>query len=98
MVLDNVDDIETFFVTISEASLVAGRHQSSLSAYILRSPNRNIIITTRDTRVGKRPTDRDKRIMVPPLTEQEVKRLLRSKLSEGGRLNSELFWGGWWWG
>ena len=83
MVLDNVDDIETFFATTSEASLVAGGQQSSLSAYIPRSPNGNIIVTTRDTRVGERLTDRDKCIIVPPLTEQEAERLLRSKLSDG---------------
>ena len=83
MVLDNVDDIETFFATTSDASSVADRQQSSLSAYIPRSPNGNIIVTTRDMRVGERLTDRDKCIMVPPLTEQEAEHLLRSKLSEG---------------
>ena len=83
MVLDNADDIETFFTTTLEASLVVGRQQSSLLAYILRSPNGNIIVTTRDTQVGERLTDRDKCIMVPPLTEQEAECLLRSKLSKG---------------
>ena len=82
MVLDNVDDMETFFTATSEIPSAAGREHAYLSAYLPKSPKGKIMVTTRDTRVGERLTDRKKCIMVPLPAEKDAKILLRSKLSE----------------
>ena len=82
MVLDNVDDMETFFTATSEIPSAVGREHAFLSAYLPKSPKGKIMITTRDTRVGERLTDRKKCIMVPLPQEKDAKILLRSKLSE----------------
>ena len=82
MVLDNVDDMETFFTATSEIPSTTGRKHAFLSAYLPKSPKGKIMITTRDTRVGERLTDRKKCIMVPLPQEKDAKILLRSKLSE----------------
>jgi len=82
MVLDNVDDMETFFTATSEIPSAAGREHAFLSAYLPKSPKGKIVVTTRDTRVGERLTDRKKCIMVPLPAEKDAKILLRSKLSE----------------
>ena len=82
MVLDNVDDMETFFTATSEIPSAVGREHTFLSAYLPKSPKGKIMVTTRDTRVGERLTDRKKCIMVPLPAEKDAKILLRSKLSE----------------
>jgi len=81
MVLDNVDDMETFFATTPELSSVTSKPVSSLATYIPRSPNGSVLVTTRDTRVGERLSDRDKCIMVPQLAKQDAEHLLGSKVS-----------------
>ena len=81
MVLDNVDDMETFFATTPELSSVISKPMSSLAAYIPRSPNGSILVTTRDTRVGERLSNGDKCIMVSHLAKQDAEHLLRYKVS-----------------
>ena len=77
MILDNVDDMETFFTTPSATS-----EGVALITYIPRSMKGKVIVTTRDDRVGERLADRKKCITVPLLGEYEAVRLLQSKLYE----------------
>jgi len=81
MILDNVDDMETLFTALVETPSAASKQRVALSTYIPRSPNGKVVVTTRDSRVGERLTDRKKCITVPLLAEHEAVRLLYSKLS-----------------
>src|SRR5436305_3088025 len=80
MILDNVDDMETFFTALVETPSAASK-RVALSTSVPRSPKWKVVVTTRDSRVGERLTDRKKCITVPLLAEHEAVRLLYSKLS-----------------
>ncbi|OCK93821.1 TPR-like protein [Cenococcum geophilum 1.58] len=75
MILDNADDSNVFFER--GTSLAAG---PPLENYIPRSPKGFIIITTRDTRVGKRLAEGNETIEVQHMLEAEAEALLQSKL------------------
>ena len=80
IVLDSVDDSEIFYSRSNP--ILGGQGPVQLVSYLPRRSNCSIIITTRDTRVGERLTDRTKSIMVLPLEMQEAEVLLRSMLIE----------------
>ncbi|KAI9869294.1 MAG: hypothetical protein M1813_000083 [Trichoglossum hirsutum] len=80
MILDNADDIETFFGARPHGSLLGAEQTPSLFGYLPRSSKGSIIVTTRDARIGERLADREKPIMVVPPVIQEAECLLRSKL------------------
>ena len=82
MILDNADDNETFFNARPHASLLKAEQPAALISYIPKSSKGFVIITTRDARIGERLADREKPIVVLPLSLQEAERLLRSKLSQ----------------
>ena len=77
LVLDNADDIETFSNPISDASQVRGSSSTPLTAFLPRSQDGSMIITTRDKRIGGRLADRAKAIMVLPMADREADNLLR---------------------
>ncbi|KAI9858313.1 MAG: hypothetical protein M1813_007588 [Trichoglossum hirsutum] len=82
MILDNADDIQTFFSNHAHASLQKDEQPTPLVRYLPRSSKGSVIITTRDARVGERLSDREKPIAVLPLAVQEAEHLLRSKLPQ----------------
>ncbi|PGH09238.1 hypothetical protein AJ80_07715 [Polytolypa hystricis UAMH7299] len=73
MVVDNADDMETFYTATQDTK--------SLSAYVPRSPTGKILVTTRDTRVGERLTNREKCMMVRFLPKDDAAKLLGLKLA-----------------
>lgn len=89
LVLDNADDIETFFGS-SRYSLPGQVKQSptALVSYLPQSSNGAIVITTRDRRIGKRLASREKPIAVLPFEMEDAERLLQKTLGEY-ELNSE---------
>src|SRR5947207_12526809 len=81
MILDNVDDMETFFTALVETPSAASKQRVDLLAYIPRSPKGKVVVTTRDSRVSEHLADQKKCITVPLLAEHEAVCLLHSKLS-----------------
>jgi hypothetical protein len=81
LVLDSVNDIETFSNPMSNALLRKGRSPTPLIKFLLRSPNGSMIITTRDKRIDDRLADRTKTITVPPMTNQEADNILQLTIS-----------------
>ncbi|RDL35854.1 uncharacterized protein BP5553_06466 [Venustampulla echinocandica] len=77
LVVDNADDIETFFGPTSDTSQVRGKSAIPLAKFLPRSPDGSMIITTRDKRIGDRLADRAKTIMVLPMVNREADNLLR---------------------
>jgi hypothetical protein len=55
--------------------------------YLPRSPNASILITTKDKRIGERLTNKEKAIIVLPITEPEAERLLLSKMAQKSNLD-----------
>jgi tetratricopeptide (TPR) repeat protein len=80
LVLDNADDMETFFGAKSDPSLSVSEQIRPLVNYIPRSSNGWTIITTRDKRIGERLANREKPIEIVPMDRQEAERLLLSKV------------------
>jgi hypothetical protein len=87
LVLDNADDMETFFSIQSNPSSVGSENTAPLVNYLPRGSNASILITTRDKRVGERLANREKAIMVLPMAEPEAERLLWSKVDQEGSMD-----------
>ena len=87
LVLDNADDMETFFSAKSNPSSVGSEQTAPLVKYLPRSSNGSTLITTRDKRLGERLTNREKVIMVLQMAEVEAERLLWSKVAQEGSLD-----------
>jgi tetratricopeptide (TPR) repeat protein len=88
LVLDSADDTEVFFSTKSKPSSVGSEQTAPLINYLPRSLNGSTLITTRDKRVGERLTNREKTIMVLPMTESEAEILLWSKVAREDKTKS----------
>lgn len=85
-VLDNADDLSLFY----ELDPSAIKPSSPLISDLLpRNVNGSMIITTRDTRVGHRLTDREEVVVVPPLAPIDADQLLRSRMPEQESVNTE---------
>ena len=80
LVLDNADDMETFFGAKSNPLSTGSEQIGPLVNYIPRSSNGSTIITTRDKRVGQRLANREKLIEVVPMERPEAESLLLSKV------------------
>jgi hypothetical protein len=80
LVLDNADDIETFFGAKSNPSSTGSEQVGPLVNYIPRSSSGSTIITTRDKRVGERLANRQKPIEILPMERPEAESLLWSKV------------------
>lgn len=80
LVLDNADDMETFFGAKSNPSSSVSEQIRPLVNFIPRSSNGWTIITTRDKRIGERLTNREKPIEIMPMDRQDAERLLWSKV------------------
>jgi tetratricopeptide (TPR) repeat protein len=80
LVLDNADNMETFFGAKLELSLAGSEQTGPIVNYIPRSSNGSIIITTRDKRVGERLANREKPIEILPMDRLEAESLLWSKV------------------
>jgi hypothetical protein len=80
--LDNADDMEIFFSNKANPTSVGSEQTAPLINYFPRSSNGLTLITTRDKRVGERLANREKAIIVLPMTKPEAERLLWSKAAE----------------
>ncbi|KAI9766209.1 MAG: hypothetical protein M1839_005011 [Geoglossum umbratile] len=87
LVLDNADDLETFFSAKSDLSSVGSKQTAPLVNYLPRSSNGSTLITTRDKRVGERLANREKAIVVLPMAVLEAEGLLWSKVGQEGSLD-----------
>ncbi|MCJ1435790.1 hypothetical protein MMC27_005165 [Xylographa pallens] len=84
MVIDNADDMSLFY---SEKSTV-DKEGSSLARQFPNSSSGKILITTRDSRVAERLTNRNAPIRVYPMTLVEATHLLCSKLPDDERFQA----------
>ena len=75
MVLDNADDLDTFFVRQSSTA-PNNESISPLSDYLPRSPGGFTLITTRDERLGKRLAGMHASLVVNQMSPQEAQKLL----------------------
>jgi hypothetical protein len=80
MVLDNADDPETFFGRRTHAEASGAQEQTPLYNYIPKTPNRFILVTTQNKRVGMDLAYQEEPISVPPLGRSDATRLLEFKL------------------
>ncbi|KAK8083869.1 kinesin [Apiospora saccharicola] len=76
LVLDNVDDKDTFYKERSFATNKTAR----LIDYLPRSEKGRILITTRDSRIGTDLSDRQPCLTIPRLTLDQARLMLRKKL------------------
>lgn len=79
MILDNADHLENFFST--SQSFPEGGQSVPLASYLPQSSSGFVLVTTRDSRLGRRLTNNHP-ILVLPLELQEARQLLRSKLPD----------------
>jgi tetratricopeptide (TPR) repeat protein len=86
MVLDNADDSSLFFPNRS-ASIRNDRDVKLLAHYLPRVSTGNILVTTRDSKLGERLCNREKPISVYTMQMYEAEALLRSKIAD--ELSSE---------
>ena len=88
MVLDNADDLETFFP--KPASNIGDvEHKKPLLDYLPQNSRGLVLITTRDKRIGERLASRHASLIVPLMTVSEAKELLRSQLEQSDSWNDE---------
>lgn len=85
LILDNADNKDVFFP--AQLSPLEGHKPCALIDYVPRSSNGSIIITTRDSRIGKRLTDREQPITVSEFDLEEACQLLKSKIPNGEDLD-----------
>ncbi|KAK8140124.1 hypothetical protein PG984_000190 [Apiospora sp. TS-2023a] len=76
LVLDNVDDKDTFY---KERSFAANK-TARLIDYLPRSDHGRILITTRDSRIGRDLSGRQPCLPIPRLTLDQARLVLRTKL------------------
>ncbi|MCJ1322429.1 hypothetical protein MMC15_007777 [Xylographa vitiligo] len=86
MVIDNADDMSLFY---PEKDTV-GKEGSALARQLPISSGGKILITTRDSRVAERLTNRKAPIKVYPMTLVEATHLLCSKLPDDERFQAEV--------
>lgn len=79
MVLDNADDLETFGVGPRPLPHEV-EHGTALYEYLPRSNKGFLLITTRDARVGETLADRERSIVISPLSAYETQQLFQAKL------------------
>jgi hypothetical protein len=83
LVLDNADDIQTFFGSSRHTSSGQdGQPPTALVSYLPQSSKGGMVITTRDRRIGERLASREKPIVVLPFEMEDAKRLLQNTLCE----------------
>ena len=80
LVVDNADDIETFFDSTEIESSESDGSPRALFRYLPESLNGSMILTTRDKRVGQRLAKSEKPINVLPFTIEDARHLLRKTL------------------
>jgi tetratricopeptide (TPR) repeat protein len=83
LVVDNADDIETFFGSRdNESAEQDGRQARALFKYLPQSSNGSMILTTRDKRIGQRLAKLEKPIDVLPFEMRDAKHLLQKTLHD----------------
>ena len=83
LVVDNVDDIETFFgLRDHESAEQDGQQAKALFKYLPQNSNGSMILTTRDKRIGQRMAKLEKPIDVLPFEMRDAKHLLQKTLHD----------------
>lgn len=88
MILDNADDPDVFF-TKQESSEMEVEPTRPLISYLPEVSQGSILITTRDSRMGKRLGSKGTPVVVGYMDLQEGQELLRSQLDQADSLNFE---------
>lgn len=78
LVLDNADDMETFFNILPEPVSRHSERNMPLAYRLPHSATGSILITTRDRRVGERLTNRQKSVIILNMNESEAEQLFFS--------------------
>ena len=81
LILDNADDTEVFFPSTEVKPKMQGE-LGGVARYLPHNSSGSIIITTRDTRVGRKLANGEKPITVLQMTVQEAKTMMLSRVSE----------------
>lgn len=88
MVLDNADDLDTFFAR--PISTVAEREPTlPLKDYLPQSSRGLLLITTRDKRMSARLAGRQASVVVHPMSYPEAQELLESQMGHPESLNTD---------
>ena len=82
LIVDNADDEAAFFANKSRESIQELGTLKPLARYLPKSTKGSVLVTTRDKRVGQRLAGREKAIEVLPMTAQDSKDLLQSRIAE----------------
>ncbi|MCJ1377282.1 hypothetical protein MMC17_000374 [Xylographa soralifera] len=82
MVKDNADDASMFYGTRPSESYRIQNNSKSFARFLPQCPHGRVLITTRDRRLGERLSYRQGIIQITPLSAEDSKDLLRSKISE----------------
>ncbi|KAK5115710.1 hypothetical protein LTR62_000799 [Meristemomyces frigidus] len=91
LVLDNADDISMFYTPVKKDT--ASEQQlpyRDVAKYLPRSTSGQIVVTTRDKRLGERLADRQKPILIEAMTTTEAGELLRSRVGDDDLQNSAV--------
>lgn len=82
LIVDNADDEAAFFANKSRESTQELGPSKPLARYLPKSTKGSVLVTTRDKRVGQRLAGREKAVEVLPMTAQDSKDLLQSRIAE----------------
>ena len=82
LIVDNADDEAAFFANKSRDFVQELGASKPLARYLPKSTKGSVLVTTRDKRVGQRLAGREKAIEVLPMTAQDSKDLLQSRIAE----------------
>ena len=82
LIVDNADDEAAFFANKSREPMQELGASKPLARYLPKSIKGSVLVTTRDKRVGQRLAGREKAIEVLPMTAQDSKDLLQSRIAE----------------
>ena len=84
MILDNADELDTFFST----NLSSSHGQESIASYLPKTSTGRILITSRNLNVAEKLTGSHKAIQkIPTMDSSEAFQILRNKLN--GRLDED---------
>jgi tetratricopeptide (TPR) repeat protein len=82
LILDNADDASMYYSAKSDFGGDPMDKKRSYARYMPKSRKGSVLVTTRDKRLGERLAGRQRPVEITPMTEDESKELLKSKIAE----------------
>lgn len=92
LVVDNADDASMFFGARQRNLDATGNDSKSFARFLPSCSHGRILVTTRDRRVGERLSSRQGLIEVTPLSAENSKDLLRSRIAEENWSEDDALW------